>query len=146
MRSSPGIRAATTLGGVKNESPRFREFVAVNPGASVRLVSARLGIAELLGSGRLTAISASPPPGATPRFVELPMLLTQPPPFSPKMPQLSGCPSYLKGSVPFALAAPSIKLFQRQRSMPRARHVWTPLDLALGIDAVAGFDAFYDKS
>ena len=77
--------AATTLGGVKNESPRFREFVAVNPGASVRLVSARLGIAELFGSARLTAISASPPPGATPRFVEFPVLLTQPPPLSPKI-------------------------------------------------------------
>jgi len=45
------------IGRVKNESPRF-QFVAVNPGASVRLVSARLGIAELLRSGRLTAMSA----------------------------------------------------------------------------------------
>src|SRR2546429_319669 len=122
MRSSPGISAATTLGGVKNESPRFREFVAVNPGASVRLVSARLGIAELLGSGRLTAISASPPPGARPRFVALPALLTQPPPLSPKMPQLSGCPSYLKGSVPFALGTPSIDWLQRQRSIRSEEH------------------------
>src|SRR5207244_11242066 len=100
MRSSPGISAATTLGGVKNESPRFREFVAVNPGASVRLVSARLGNAELLGSGRLTAISASPPPGARPRFVALPGLLTQPPPLSPKIRKWSGAPPYLTARFP----------------------------------------------
>src|SRR6266403_4642293 len=97
MRSSPGTHAATTFGGVKNVSPRFREFVAVTPGASVRLLNARFGIAELLGSGAFTAISASPPPGAKPRLVGLPTLFTQPPPFNPNIPQLSGCPSYLNG-------------------------------------------------
>src|ERR1700752_4410741 len=118
MRSSPGTKAATVLGGVKKVSPRLLEWVAVTPGASVRLVKARLGMAELLGSGALTAISASPPPGARPRLVGLPTLLTQPPPFSPKMPQLSGWPSYLKGKVPLVLGAPSMDWFQRQRSTP----------------------------
>ena len=69
MRSSPGTNAATTLGGVKKVSPRFLELVAVTPGASVRLLMARFGIAELLGSGAFTAMSASPPPGATPRLL-----------------------------------------------------------------------------
>src|SRR5438874_6240513 len=124
MRSSPGISEATTLGGVKNVSPRFRELVAVTPGASVKLVSARFGIAELFGSGALTAMSPSPPPGATPRLVGLPTLLTQPPPFSPKIPQLSGWPSYLKGRVPLALGAPSMGWLQRQRSGRRASHEW----------------------
>src|SRR5215470_16827868 len=118
MRSSPGIKAATTLGGVKNVSPRFLEFVAVTPGASVRLVRARFGMAELLGSGAFTAISASPPPGARPRLVGLPTLFTHPPPLNPKMPQLSGWPSYLNGKVPLALGTPSIDWFQRQRSIP----------------------------
>src|SRR5205814_5087978 len=118
MRSSPGTSAATTLGGVKNVSPRFLEFVAVTPGARVRLVIAILGIAELFGSGALIAMSASPPPGATPRLVGLPTLLTQPPPFNPKMPQLSGWPWYLKGRVPFAFGAPSMDWSQRHRSMP----------------------------
>src|SRR6266436_3577938 len=118
MRSSPGTNAATTLGGVKKVSPRFRELVAVTPGARVRLVKARLGIAELLGSGAFTAISASPPPGATPRLVGLPTLLTQPPPVKPKMPQLSGWPSYLKGRVPLLFGPPSTKLYHRQRSTP----------------------------
>src|SRR5690348_6625467 len=108
MRSSPGTRAATTLGGVKKTSPRFLEFVAVTPGARVRLVKARLGIAELFGSGAFTAISASPPPGAKPRLVGLPILLAQPPPFNPKMPQLSGWPSYLKGKVPLEFGGPSM--------------------------------------
>src|SRR3982074_554780 len=108
MRSSPGTNAETTLGGVKKVSPRFVELVAVTPGARVRLVNARFGMEELPGSGLLTAISASPPPGATPRFVGSPTLLTQPPPLNPKMPQLSGWPSYLKGSVPLVLGAPSI--------------------------------------
>src|SRR5215467_6087895 len=118
MRSSAGTSAATTLGGVKNVSPRFLEFVAVTPGASVRLVIATLGIAELFESGALTAMSASPPPGATPKFVGLPTLLTQPPPINPKTPQLSGWPSYLNGRVPLAFGAPSMDWFQRQRSMP----------------------------
>src|SRR6266481_1356187 len=118
IRSSPGTIAATTLGGVKKVSPRFLELVAVTPGASVRLLKARFGIAELLGSGAFTAMSASPPPGATPRLVGLPTLLTQPPPVKPEMPQLSGCPSYLNGKVPLALGAPSMDGFQRQRSTP----------------------------
>src|SRR5437660_1613391 len=71
MRSSPGTNAATTFGGVKKVSPRFLELVAVTPGASVRLLKARFGMAELLGSGPFTAMSASPPPGATPRLVRL---------------------------------------------------------------------------
>src|SRR5689334_17816294 len=108
MRSSPGTNAAMTLGGVKKTSPRFLELVAVTPGASVKLLKARFGIAELFGSGEFTAMSASPPPGATPRLVGLPTLLTQPPPFNPKMPQLSGWPSYLNGRVPLAFGAPSI--------------------------------------
>src|SRR5215831_10460462 len=118
MRSSPGTSAATTLGGVKNVSPRFLELVAVTPGARVRLVRARFGIAELFGSGALTVMSPSPPPGATPRLVGLPTLLTQPPPLNPKMPQLSGWPSYLKGRVPLPLGAPSIDWFHRHRSIP----------------------------
>src|SRR5258708_33299616 len=91
MRSSPGTNAATTLGGVKKVSPRFLELVAVTPGASVRLLKARFGIAELLGSGAFTAISASPPPGAAPRLVALPTLVTQPPPVKPTVPELSVC-------------------------------------------------------
>ena len=118
MRSSPGTSAAATFGGVKNVSPRLREFVAVTPGASVKLVIATFGIAELFGSGPLTAMSASPPPGATPKLVGLPTLFTQPPPVNPNTPQLSGCPSYLNGSVPFGFGAPSIDWFQRQRSIP----------------------------
>src|SRR6266403_2747356 len=118
MRSSPGTNAATTLGGVKKVSPRFLELVAVTPGASVRLLKARFGMAELFGSGAFTAISASPPPGATPRFVGLPTLFAQPPPFSPQMPQLSGCPSYLNGKVPLEFGAPSIDWFQRHKSAP----------------------------
>src|SRR6266481_3013166 len=118
MRSSPGTNAAITLGGAKKVSPRFLELVAVTPGASVRLLKAKFGIAELLGSGAFTAISASPPPGATPRLVGLPTLLTQPPPVKPKMPQLSGWPSYLKGKVPLALGPPSIGSDQRHRSTP----------------------------
>src|SRR6266571_7761844 len=102
MRSSAGTSAATTLGGVKNVSPRFLELVAVTPGARVRLVNARFGMAELFGSGAFTAMSASPPPGATPRLVGLPTFWAHPPPLSPKMPQLSGWPSYLKGRVPLA--------------------------------------------
>src|SRR5216684_1740752 len=118
MRSSAGTNAATTLGGVKKVSPRFLELVAVAPGARVRLVKARLGIAELLGSGAFTAKSASPPPGATPRLVGLPTLLTQPPPVNPKIPQLSGWPSYLNGRVSLALGAPSMGWDQRHRSTP----------------------------
>src|SRR6266700_7064387 len=118
MRSSAGTSAATTLGGVKNVSPRFLERVAVTPGASVRLVSARFGMAELFGSGAFTAMSASPPPGATPRLVGLPTFWAHPPPLSPKMPQLSGWPSYLKGKVPLELGAPSMNRDHRQRSTP----------------------------
>src|SRR5947208_1667260 len=61
MRSSPGIKAATTLGAVKL-SPRLLECVAVTRGAKVRLVRGTLGTLELLGSGAFMAISASPPP------------------------------------------------------------------------------------
>src|ERR1700757_2543561 len=117
IRSSPGTNAATTLGGVKKVSPRLVECVAVTSG-SVKLVRARFGMAELLGSGVFTAMSASPPPGATPRLVGLPTLLTQPPPDNPKMPQLSGWPSYLKGKVPLEFAGPSMDWDQRQRSTP----------------------------
>src|SRR5882762_3055925 len=108
IRSSPGTSAATTFGGVKNVSPRFREFVAVTPGASVKLENAKFGIAELFGSGAFTAMSPSPPPGATPRLVGLPTLFAQPPPLNPKIPQLSGCPSYLNGNVPFEFGARSL--------------------------------------
>src|SRR5690348_8161651 len=118
IRSSPGIKLAITFGGVKNTSPRFVEWVAVTPGAKLRLVNARFGIPELLGFGAFTAMSASPPPGATPRFVVLPTLFAHPPPFRPKIPQLSGCPSYLKGNVAFEFGPPSTKLYQRQRSTP----------------------------
>src|SRR5260370_9330062 len=108
MRSSPGTCAATALGGVKKVSPRFLELVAVTPGASVRLLKARFGIAELLGSGAFTAMSASPPPGATPSLGGLPTLLPQAPPVKPKSPQSSGCPPLLKGKVPLQLVAPSL--------------------------------------
>src|SRR5258705_13231514 len=118
MRSASGINGGTKVGGVTKASARLVECVAVTSGASVRLLNGRLGIPELFGSGALTAISASPPPGATPRLVGLPTLLTQPPPLNPKMPQLSGCPSYLKGNVPLLLGPPSTKLYQRQRSTP----------------------------
>ena|SRR5207302_7556867 len=113
-RSSTGIAAATTLGGLKL-SPRFVECVAVTPGASVRLVSGRFGMFEFVGSGALTAMSASPPPGAIPRLLGSPTLLAQPPipgtGDKAKIPQLSGWPSYLKGRVPLVpgavLGAPS---------------------------------------
>src|SRR5437879_4866403 len=118
MRSSPGTNAAMVLGGVKKVSPRLVECVAVTPGASVRLLKARFGMAELLGSGAFTAISASPPPGATPRLVGLPTFWAHPPPLSPKMPQLSGWPSYLKGRVPLAFGEPSMDASQRHRSTP----------------------------
>src|SRR5881392_2245989 len=118
MRSSPATCALSTFGGVKKVSPRFLELVAVTPGTRAKLVRATLGMAELLGSGAFTAMSASPPPGATPRLLGLPTLLTQPPPVNPKMPQLSGWPSYLKGKVPLALGVPSMGWDQRHRSTP----------------------------
>src|SRR5207248_10835851 len=65
---SPGTVALSRFGGVKKVSPRFLERVAVTPGKSVRLVNATFGMAELFGSGAFTAMSASPPPGATPRL------------------------------------------------------------------------------
>src|SRR5213595_2639865 len=85
MRSSPGTNAATTLGGVKKVSPRFLELVAVTPGASVRLLKARFGIAELLGSGAFTAMSAVLAILVWHRAAAMPTLLTQPPPVNPKM-------------------------------------------------------------
>src|SRR5436305_1733816 len=118
MRSSPATCAESKFGGVKNVSPRFLELVAVTPGTRAKLVRARLGMAELVGSGAFTAMSASPPPGARPRFVGLPTLLTHPPPVNPKMPQLSGWPSYLNGKVPLALGVPSMGWDQRHRSTP----------------------------
>src|SRR5260370_22999402 len=114
MRLDPGICAAKVLGGVKKVSRRFLELGVVIPGASVRLPRARFGIAELLGSGPFTAMSASPPPGATPRLVGLPTLLTQPPTVKPKMPQLSGWPSYLKSKATLELVWPLLDLFLRQ--------------------------------
>ncbi len=81
--------------------------MAVTPGAKVRLLTARFGI-RVIRSGALTAISASPPPGAIPRFVGVPTLLAQPPPVKEKIPQLSGWPSYLKGRVLSAFGAPSV--------------------------------------
>src|SRR5713101_319692 len=116
-RSSPATRAAATLGAVKL-SPRLVEWAAVTPGASVRLVKARLGILEFRGSEALTAISPSPPPGATPRFSGLLTLLAQPPWTKEKIPQLSGWPSYLKGKVLSPLGPPSIDASQRHRSSP----------------------------
>src|SRR5436309_4478475 len=120
MRSSPGINVATTLGGEKL-SPRFVEWVAVTPGASVRLVRGKFGTL-VTGSGEFTAMSASPPPGASPRFSGLPTLLAHPPAVKEKMPQLSGWPSYLKGRVPWILPAlfggPSKAWSQRHRSTP----------------------------
>src|SRR5205809_3836126 len=62
---------------------------------------------ELAGSVALTAMSASPPPGATPRFSGVPTLLAHPPFVKLKMPQLSGWPSYLNGSVRLLLGGPS---------------------------------------
>src|SRR5438445_10281727 len=111
-RSSPPIRAPRTFG-VENLSPRSVECVAVTPGANSRLVRGRLGI-WLIWSGPLTAISASPPPGASPRLVRLPTLFAHP----SKIPQLSGWPSYLKGSVWLALGDPSNFRYQRHRSTP----------------------------
>src|SRR5712691_2134142 len=61
-RSSPGTAAATGFGFAKL-LPRSVEWVAVTPAASVRLVTARLGTPE---AGKLTAMSASPPPSAMP--------------------------------------------------------------------------------
>src|SRR5216683_1354547 len=102
-RSSPEIAAANVLGG-KKLSARFVECVAVTPGTSDRLVTARFGMLELRGSGALTAISASPPPGATPGFIRLPTLLAQP---LVRIPQLSGWPSYLNGRDPPVFGPPS---------------------------------------
>src|SRR5437762_13445270 len=98
MRSSPGTCAESTFGGVKKVSPRFLELVAVTPGTRAKLVRATLGMAELLGTGAFTAMSASPPPGARPRCVVLPTLLTHLAPVNPKVLQLSGCPSSLNGN------------------------------------------------
>src|SRR2546429_226765 len=101
-RSSPGIRAATRFGTVKL-SPRLVECVAVTPGASDRLTRPKLGTL-VPGAGAFTAISTSPPPGVTPGLVVLPTLPAQP---LVRIPQLSGWPSYLKGSVPSAFGGPS---------------------------------------
>src|SRR5437879_4555593 len=115
-RSSPGIRATAGFGGVKL-SPRSVECVPVTPGTKVRLVRGRFGM-RVVGSAPLTAISASPPPGARPRCSGVPTLLAHPPFVRLKMPQLSGWPSYLKGSVLLLLGAPSTFLDQRHRSTP----------------------------
>src|SRR5438309_522326 len=80
MRSSPETAALSRFGGVKKVSPRFLERVAVTPGTSARLVNARFGMAELFGSGAFTAMSASPPPGATPRLGGLPTVWAHPAP------------------------------------------------------------------
>jgi hypothetical protein len=77
------MSAATGLGWLKL-SPRSIEWVAVMPGASVRLVSARFGTPE---KGKFTAMSASPPPSAMLSRLQK----------AAKMPQPSGRPSYLKG-------------------------------------------------
>src|SRR5712691_2904889 len=106
-RSSPGIKADTALGTAKL-SPRLVECVVVTPGTSARLDNGKLGILELEGSGALTAMSASPPPGATPTFIGLLTLAAQPPPTKEKIPQLSGWPSYLKGRELFKFGAPSV--------------------------------------
>src|SRR5438270_4637561 len=100
MRSSAGISAAATLGGLKKLLPLSTDCVAVTPGAAVRLVNGIVGVFES-GFGRVTAMSASPPPGANPRLVALPVLLAHPPFSNEKIPQLSGCPSYRNGSVLF---------------------------------------------
>src|SRR5207245_7116022 len=115
--SAPVMRASARLGGGKF-SPRSVECGPVTPGARVRLVSARLGTSEFAGSAALTAMSASPPPGARPRFSGVPTLLAQPPLVKLKMPQLSGWPSYLNGSVRLPLGAPSSVADQRHRSTP----------------------------
>src|SRR5438132_4064593 len=112
-RSSPGMKAATTLGVVKL-SPRLVECAAVTPGASDRLTTPRFGTL-VPGAGVFTAMSTSPPPGATPGLVVLPTLFAQP---LVRIPQLSGWPSYLKGSVPSAFGGPSTALYQRCRSVP----------------------------
>jgi hypothetical protein len=83
MRSSPGMRAATRLGWL-NVAPRSVEWVAVMPGASVRLVRARLG--TLPSVGKLMEISTSPPPSAIP-------MRSHP---KAKIPQSSGRPRYVK--------------------------------------------------
>src|SRR2546427_5030592 len=101
-----------------SDLPRSVECVPVTPGANVRLVSATLGMEELAGSAALTAMSASPPPGARPRFSGVPTLLAHPPFVKLKMPQLSGWPSYLNGSVRLLLGGPSSGLDQRHRSTP----------------------------
>ncbi len=69
-----------------------------------RLTKGTFGMFMFIESGPFTAISASPPPGATPRLVVLPTLLAQP---FVKIPQLSGWPSYLNGRVPLELGPPS---------------------------------------
>src|SRR5258708_36443158 len=116
-RSSPGIKAAAILGGVKKLCPRSADCVAVTPGAAVRLVAGRFGIFDR-GLGKLMAISASPPPGANPRLVALPVLFAHPPFSNENSPQLSGWPSYLKGSVLSLFGPPSSAAYQRHMSMP----------------------------
>src|SRR5260370_16894526 len=83
--------------------PRSVEWAAVIS-TNERLTKATFGMLELVESGPFTAMSASPPPGATPRLVRLPTLLAQP---LVRIPQLSGWPSYLNASVPFESSAPS---------------------------------------
>src|SRR5437879_12212093 len=107
MRSSPATCAESTFGGVKNVSPRFLELVAVTPGTSAKLVRATLGMAELLGSGAFTAMSAAPPPGARPRFVGLPTLLTHPPPVNQQTAHLSAWPPDVNGKHTLPVDGPS---------------------------------------
>src|SRR5260370_22751854 len=83
--------------------PRSVEWAAVIS-TNERLTKATFGMLELVESGPFTAMSASPPPGATPRLVRLPTLLAQP---LVRIPQLSGWPSYLNGRVPLELGPPS---------------------------------------
>src|SRR5229473_2522478 len=99
IRSSPGTIALTGFGignifAAIDETlkvfPRSVEWAAVTS-TNERLTKATFGIGTelytLLGSGPLTAISASPPPGATPRLPGLATLLAQP---FVRIPQLSG--------------------------------------------------------
>src|SRR2546428_9840259 len=77
-RSSPGMIAANRFGSVK-VSPRSVEWALVTPGASMRLVKARLGTPE---AGEVTAKSAPPPPPGAPPPLQ-PAAKKPPPPGRP---------------------------------------------------------------
>src|SRR5260370_39711749 len=105
IRSSPGTIALTGFG-IGNVFAAIDETLKVFPrsvewaagiSTNERLPKATFGMLELLEAGPFTAMSASQPPGATPRLGRLPTCLPQP---LVRIPPLHGWHSYLNGRVP----------------------------------------------